>query len=423
MNVEFPEWADILFNPDPRYIVIHGGRGSSKSWSVARALLLRAAEAPLRILCGREFQNSIQESVHKLLSLQIDALGLNSFYEIQNTTIIGKNGSEFIFTGLRNNASKLKSYEAIDLVWLEEAQTVTKASWEILIPTIRKPGSQIICTFNPMLKDDFIYKLFITEPPPNSVVLKVNFTENPWFGEPLSTEMEHMRQTDPDGYLNVWLGHCRQTLDGAVYARELREAQEEGRICKVPYDPVKPVDVFFDLGWADHTAIWFAQTIGLEYRVVDYLSDNQRSINHYMKELQDKPYIYGRVFLPHDARAKQLGTGKSIEEIMRAAGWRVNIVPMLSIEDGINAVRTIFPNLWFDEDKCADGLQCIRHYRYEVDPDMGTFKRKPLHDAASHGADALRYLAVSLKPKAATGGDRYTRKYNPRKSRGSWMAA
>ena len=191
----------------------------------------------------------------------------------------------------------------------------------------------------------------------------------------------------------------------------------------MPYDPIKPVDLFFDLGWADHTAIWFSQTVGLEYRVVDYLSDNQRSINHYMKILQDKPYVYGRAFLPHDAQAKQLGTGKSIEEIMRAGGWRVNIVPRLSVEDGINAVRTIFPMLWFDEEKCADGLQCLRHYRYELDQDLGGFKRKPVHDENSHSADAIRYLAVSLKPKAATGGDRYTRKYNPRKSGGGHMAA
>ena len=423
IDAQFPEKAQVLFDEEARFICLFGGRGSGKSWAVARALLIRAAERPMRVLCCREFQASLSESVHKLLSDQIDALGLASFYTVQKATITGANGSEFIFAGLKNNASKLKSVEGCDCAWVEEAQTISKHSWEILTPTIRKPGSQIICTFNPLLEEDFIYQFFIARTPDNAIVVKMNHDDNPWFAEPLITEMENMRRNDPDGFLNVWEGHCRQTLDGAVYARELRDAQEGGRICKVPYDPVKPVDVAFDLGWADHTSIWFAQTVGLEYRVIDFLSDNQRSFNHYLQELQQRPYIYGRMFLPHDAQAKQLGSGKSIEEIARAAGWRVNVVPRLSVEDGINAVRTVFPNLWIDQDKCADGLQSLRHYRYEVDSVTNQFSRKPLHDMHSHSADAMRYLCVSLKPKAATGGDRYTRKYVPRRGGGGHLAA
>jgi phage terminase large subunit len=169
--------------------------------------------------------------------------------------------------------------------------------------------------------------------------------------------------------------------------------------------------------------VWFVQTVGLEYRVIDYMSDSQRAFNHYLAELQSRGYIYGRLFLPHDAQAKQLGSGKSIEEIARAAGWRVHIVPKLSIEDGINAARTVFSNVWIDAEKCSDGLQSLRHYRYEVDEDSGGFKRRPLHDEASHGSDAWRYMAVSLKPKAAVGVDRYSRSYKPRRSGGGHMAA
>lgn len=423
MKIEFPDKARVLFDRSPRFITLHGGRGSAKSWSIARALLLRAAEEQHRVLCCREYQNSIAESVHKLLTNQIDDLGLTGFYDPQKNTIIGQNGSEFIFAGLKTNANKVKSYEGISLVWVEEAQTISKASWEILTPTIRLPGSQIICSFNPVLEEDFIYQFFIKDPPRNALVVEMNYKDNPWFGEPLLTEMNEMREKDPDAFLNVWEGYPRRTLDGAVYAKELREATEDGRITRVPYDPTKPVDTFFDLGWADQTCIWFAQTVGFEYRIIDFHTECQQSINHYLAILQSKGYIYGRDFLPHDAQAKQLGSGKSIEEIMRAAGRRVHIVPRLSVEDGINAVRTIFPNCWFDEQKCADGLQSLRRYRYEVDEDTGSFKRKPLHDQHSHASDALRYMAVSLKPKPSVPADRYARRWKPSRARGSAMSA
>jgi phage terminase large subunit len=194
----------------------------------------------------------------------------------------------------------------------------------------------------------------------------------------------------------VYLGECRLTLDGAIYARELRECTEEGRVCAVPYDRTKPVNVYFDLGWQDLTAVWFVQHVAGEVRLIDYLEDSQRAFDHYLRELQRKGYVYGTVWLPHDAQAKSLGTGRSIEEMARGAGWRVRIVPRLSVADGINAARTQFPAMWFDRERCADGLQALRHYRYDLDAN-GQFSRNPLHDAASHGADALRYVAVAMQ--------------------------
>lgn len=419
-RVEFPEKLQCLFRP-ARYKVLFGGRGGAKSWGVARALLLQAAERPLRVLCAREFQNSIADSVHKLLADQADALGLGAFFDVQQRTIVGRNGSEFSFAGLHHNVTSIKSFEGVDRCWVEEAQTVSKSSWDILVPTIRKADSEIWLTFNPMLEEDETYQRFVLSPPTGAIVEKVNWSDNPWFPDVLRQEMLDLKARDPDSYLNVWEGHCRQTLDGAVYAREIREAMERGRITGVPYDPTKPVDTFWDLGWADNTAIWFAQAIGFEYRLIDYHSDSQRSINHYLDVLQKRGYVYGKDWLPHDAQSKQIGTGRSIEEIMRAAGRRVMIVPKLSVEDGINAARTVFPNCWFDAEKCADGLQCLRHYRYEIDEDTQTFKRRPLHDWASHGADGFRYLAVSLKGKPNAPADRWRRR--PGKQHSSWMAA
>jgi phage terminase large subunit len=419
VQAEFPAKLQCLFRP-ARYKVLHGGRGGAKSWGIARALLIQGAEKPLRVLCAREIQKSIADSVHKLLKDQIAALDLGGFYEVLDTKIRGRNGTEFSFAGLRTNVDSLKSFEGADVCWVEEAQTVSKASWDILIPTIRKAGSEIWIAFNPQLETDETYKRFVANPPTGAVVEKIGWQDNPWFPDVLRQEMLDLKAKDPDAWLNVWEGHCRQTLDGAVYATEIRAATADGRIARVPYDPSKPVHTIWDLGWADNTSIWFAQTIGFELRFIDYHQDSQKPLQHYMTVLQGKGYVYGTDYLPHDAQAKQLGTGRSIEELMRAAGRTVRIVPKLSVADGINAARTLFPLSWFDETKCADGLQCLRHYRFELDPDTGTFKRTPLHDWASHGADAFRYAAVALK-ETGTKPVKLQKPKNLHSGPGGWM--
>lgn len=397
MRAEFPERLAFLFQPK-RYKVAWGGRGSAKSWSIARALLIIAAQKTKRILCAREFQNSITDSVHKLLSDQIAALGLDDQYEIQKTTIICRaTGSEFIFSGLRHNVDSLKSKEGIDIVWVEEAQMVSAFSWDKLIPTIRKEGSEIWISFNPELETDETYKRFVLNPPTESVVEKINWRDNPWFPEVLRQEKDDLKARDIDAYLNVWEGNCRQTLDGAIYANEMRKAQEDSRICRVPYDGAKPVSVFVDLGWADHTSLWFVQKIGMEYRALRSVQDRQKPWPHYLGLVQSFGYIIEGIWLPHDAQAKQLGTGLSIEEITRSSGMPVRIVPRLSVEDGINALRTIFPQVWWDEKLCEDGLSALRRYRYEVDKVTGQFSKTPLHDDASHFADAARYFAVGMR--------------------------
>lgn len=390
----FPEALQPLFAPS-RYKICYGGRGGGKSWGIANYLLVEAARRPTRVLCCREFQTSIRESVHRLLSDMIAAHRLTQF-QVLEKSIRSTNGSEFIFEGLRHNVGRIRSLEGIDKVWVEEASNVSRSSWEVLIPTIRKDGSEIIVSFNPELESDETYQRFVAHPPREAVIMKVNYHHNPWFPPVLHREMEDLKARDPDAYQHVYLGECRLTLDGAIYAKELREATEEGRIAQVPYDPTKPVSVYCDLGWQDLTAIWMVQHIAGEVRLIDYIEDAQRPWNDYLKFLQSRPYVYSTLWLPHDAQAKSLGTGRSIEEISRNAGWRVRIVPKLSVADGINAVRTLFPTLWFDRDNCADGLQSLRHYRYELDPN-GQFSRNPLHDQASHGADALRYVAVAMQ--------------------------
>lgn len=396
MEIEFPDKLKVLFEPK-RYKVLYGGRGGAKSWGVARALLIMGASKPLRVLCAREMQTSIAQSVHQLLKDQVKALGLESFYEVQQYIIKGRNGTEFTFNGLKHNIGNIKSIEGADVCWVEEAQTVSKSSWETLGPTIRKKGSEIWITFNPSLEADETYQRFVVSPPTDSIVVKVNWSDNPWFPEVLRQEKDDLKLKDPDAYLTVWEGHCKQTLDGAIYANEVRLATSENRFTRVPYDQSKPVHTFWDLGRADKTAIWFAQMVGFEFRLIDYYENQGQALNHYLKQLQTKPYVYGDTWLPHDAENELLASERTIAQQARAAGFKVRIAPKIGVTDGINAARTIFANCWFDADKCADGIQCLRNYRYEVDPDTQQYSKQPLHDWASHGADAFRYLAVAMR--------------------------
>jgi phage terminase large subunit len=399
-KAEFPIKLKGLFEKS-RYKVAYGGRGGAKSWGIARALLIKGAKDPIRILCAREFQTSIKDSVHKLLCDQIEALGLLGFYEITQNSIRGKNGTEFAFVGLRNNVANIKSYEGVDICWVEEAQTTSRLSWNILIPTIRKQGSEIWISFNPELETDETYQRFVLNPPQDCIQIKINWSDNPWFPDTLLLEKDALKARDLEAYNQVWEGLCRQSVDGAIFAKELQQAELDGRLTKVPYDATKPVHAVFDLGWADSTAIWFLQFVGMETRLIRYIEDSQKTISHYLATMQTFGYVYDKVWLPHDAENKTLAAaGRSIDDIVRAAGYKTQILPRVPILDSINAARTIFPSCYFDRDNAAEGINCLRHYRYEVDPATGQFSRSPLHDHYSHGADAFRYIALMIKEPA-----------------------
>lgn len=400
-HVEFPDKLSFLFKP-ARYKVAYGGRGAAKSWGFARALLMLGTTRPLRILCARELQKSIKDSVHQLLKDQVQALGLDSFYEVQNAAIHGKNGTQIGFEGLKHNVTNIKSWEGADICWVEEAQTVSKASWDILIPTIRKEDSEIWVSFNPELEEDETYQRFVVSPPKESVVVKINWDDNPWFPEVLRKEKDALQEKDPAAYRNVWEGFCKQAVEGAIFAKELQLAAEQGRIRDVPYDPSKPVDTFWDLGHSDLTAIWFAQIIGFDYRILRAYANSQEKFQHYIKVLQSLPYAYGTHYLPHDAAHEQLGQEKTIEQQAKAALGRVMVVPRVhSKANSIEAGRAVFPLAYFDKEHCADGLSALRRYCYKRDEQTGKISQNPEHNIWSHYADAWQTLGMSLrKPRA-----------------------
>jgi phage terminase large subunit len=229
IEAEFPRKLTFLFKP-ARYKVAHGGRGSGKSWAFARALILLAAQKPLRILCGREVQKSIKDSVHRLLSDQIQALGLGASFDVLESEIRGKNGSLFLFAGLsQHTVESIKSFEGVDICWLEEAQVITKRSFDVLLPTIRKDGSEVWLSLNPDMETDETYQRFVANPPPSALVEQVNWRDNPWFPQVLEAERQETLRRDPDSYENIWEGKPKRVAEGAIYALEIDQA-----ICTKP---------------------------------------------------------------------------------------------------------------------------------------------------------------------------------------------
>ena len=206
LKADFPDKLQCLFEP-ARYKILYGGRGGSKSWGIARALLILGAERKLRIACGREIQKSISDSVHHLLKSQIEQLGLGDRYRVYADHIDGPNGTLITFHGLKSNIDSVKSIEGIDIFWAEEAQTLSKASWDILVPTIRKEGSEIWVSFNPDLETDETYRRFVHSPPRGAIVRKIGWRDNPWFNQVLRDEMENTRARSEDDYLHIWEGH------------------------------------------------------------------------------------------------------------------------------------------------------------------------------------------------------------------------
>ena len=395
--VEFPLWSQRLFEP-ARYKVAHGGRGSGKSWQFARALIVEAARKPTRVLCARETQKSIQESVHRLLADQIAAMGLDGYFQVQESRIFAPNGSEFVFAGVRQQGVQgIKSFEGVDICWVEEAQVVTDRSWEILIPTIRKPGSEIWITLNPDLEDDPTYKRFIANPPDDSIVMRVNWNDNPWFPETLRAEMEQLKARDYRAYENVWLGECRTLAEGAILGKELDKAETDGRIGSFAYDPNHPVFVAFDIGVADPTCVWYGQKIGGRWRFIDYDQGTDDGLPYWARLWKAKPYDIRGYFCPHDGKQREWGTGLTPK--MQAANFGIMFedVPSLSVDDRIYSARAFVANCEFDREKCAEGLRGIRSWKWDFNARLNERKNKPLHDWASHPGDAFSYFAISVE--------------------------
>ncbi len=426
-SIEFPEALGFLLFSSARWKITYGGRGGGKSENIARALIMLARTKKLRILCARELQNSIDESVKFLIEANIESMGYADEFEILKTSITHKlTGARFFFMGLRYNINKVKSLGRIDILWLEEADKTSKTTLDKLSPTIRGRsdfetdrggpfgvGPEIWCSYNPDLDTDEIYIRsvlkkeqylpdYITDEDGNTVryaiVQKINYWDNKWFPPDLRMEMNVLKAADENRYLEVWEGNTKVVLEGAIYAEELRAVLTEGRRTSVKYDPNRPVYTAWDLGHSDKTAIWFIQRIGVEYNIIDYYENRLKKIPFYIHMLQQKGYTYSTHLLPHDGSHETV-SNISPEKQLKNVGHTVKVVERpIKKMIAINAVRSILPMCNFDADKTEMGWQCMSRYAYKVDPETGVFSKEPEHDTPwSHGADAFTTLALSLK--------------------------
>jgi phage terminase large subunit len=404
----FPAALKRLFQP-ARYKFIKGGRGSGKSWGVARALLILGSMEEHRVLCTREVQKSIKQSVHQLLTDQIEALGLLSFYEVLENEIRGKNGTKFLFAGLSDlTADSIKSFEGCTRVWNEEGQTTTARSWGILTPTIREAGSEIWTTYNPELESDETHQRAVVTPFPGTVVIDMNYTENPWFPPILEQERLHAKATmTPAEYAHVWEGKCRPAVEGAIYADQMAKA--DSRIAGVPHDPLLKTHAVWDLGFNDSMAIILVQKVSSEVRIVGYVEGNQRTLADYSAELRalrldGEPVNWGQAYLPHDGFAKRHQSGKSDAQVLESLKWEVRKVQNTDVEDGIRRAREVFHRVYFNKTRTVRLIECLKRYRRHVSQATGE-PGKPVHDEFSHGADAFRYMALCVDEMTNDSGD------------------
>lgn len=400
IEIKIPRQFEALFDSKYRHIVYYGGRSAAKSYTVCLFLLLKMMERRCLVLCVREVQRSIEDSVHRLMEGIISQYRFPDF-EITKTSVRNKKtGSEAIFKGLkRETADSLKSIPDVDYAFVEEAQCVSKKSIEILIPTIRKKGSQIIWAFNPDTPNDPVMTEIVNKADAKTFICKINSQDvEEFLSDTVIAEREKMKREDYGQYLHVWMGEPRTQAQGSIYAEYVGRAAEEGRIsAHVAYDSGAPVFTAWDLGISDTTAIIFAQKIGNEIHVIDYYEDSGRALSDYIDTTKQRPYSYETHFLPHDARARELQTGKTREDFFRDMSvYNTTVLKVGSVEDGINAVRNAMSRVWINSEKCERLIKCLKEYHYEWDEKNQMLHKTPRHDWTSHGCDAMRYLVAGL---------------------------
>jgi len=422
--VEAPEALLPLINP-ARYKAAYGGRGGAKSHFFAEQIVLRCYARKTRVVCIREVQVTIRDSVRQLIVDKINRLGFGWAFEILQTEIRGRDGtpaagSLIIFRGMQDyNAHNIKSLEDFDLAWVEEAQTLSAGSLRLLRPTIRKDGSEIWFSWNPRYETDAVDEFFRGQSPPrNAIIVPVNWSDNPWFPEVLVAEKDADFEADPDMAEHVWNGGYEKITEAQYYARQIFAAEKQGRIGFFPHDPNQPVMTSWDIGVDDYTAIWFWQHIHPWVHVIDYFEasgfgaddcfrdalpeytqDPMARLSQLTEIGRTSPYKYQRHYFPHDIRNREWGGGaKSRVQTVMELGVpmnQINVGVAQGPEERINASRRLLPMVNFNQSKRVMlGLQRLRRYSRRRNEQLGTYGA-PLHDENSHGADAFGEFAVN----------------------------
>lgn len=421
MLLEIPEAFGFLFQPS-RYKIAYGGRGAAKSESYARALLAKGMAQPEGILCARELQVSMADSVHALLEHTIDETPeFAAFYKVRDKEITGKNGTFFIFKGLKHNITEIKSTHGITICWVEEAQVVSDKSWETLIPTIREDNSEIWISFNTKNPTDPTYQRFVLKKRANAIVKKVSYRDNPFFPKVLDDERKELEDDDPEAYEHVWEGEFDTRYSGSVYAKHVNQNQISE---KVQYDPMRPIYTAWDLGFDDATAVIFYQLARDEIHIIDYYESNFEGIQHYCEVLYGAKitvdtrapdtgritkwhfseyldelrgsynYTGGKHFAPHDAAYKlQAAQGRSITEQAAEFDVKFDVVQATNQQSSEQSLRKALPKCWFNTERTKDLVHALMNYHYEFDEDRKIYSKVPVHDWSSHACDGMELMA------------------------------
>ena len=376
-----------------RYKIAYGGRGSAKSWTIARILLLKVAssKAPLRILCLREIQDSIKDSVHKLLKDQIELLELQGFI-VQNDAIRHINGSEFLFKGLYTNLSKIKSFEGVNIAWIEEGESISSMSWEILDPTIRKPNSEIWISFNPRYETDIIYNTFVLNEHENAIVIKLNWQDNKYFPKELQDQKDRMMRTDSDKYLHIWEGHIKKNTDEQIL---------NNKWIIEDFETHENIHFYFgaDWGFSNDPNTLVRSFIGKHNKYgdnclfIDYEANDRpydEDVRNTSSDMDMLPKLWDTV--PLSRRYAIKADSARPETIAHMVKHGYNVLPSKkgagSVEDGISYLRS------FDKiiihSRCKNTIHEAKYYSYKVDKSSGQVTTNII-DKFNHMWDAIRY--------------------------------
>mgnify|MGYP001407142964 FL=1 len=389
VSVDIPEAFQFLLEPH-RYKSAYGGRGRGASWSFARVLLTLASYQKKRILCTREYQNSIKDSVYKVLCDQIDELNLNPYYNINKTEIFSKIGSEFIFKGLQHPL-EIKSIEGIDVVWLEEAQNVSEESWRFLIPTIRKDNSEIWLSWNTGEEKDPTYQRFVINKPPDCVSKLLTFKDNPFFPETLRKEMEHCRRVDRDAYLHIWEGQPLRQSEALVF---------KGKYVIEDFEAPDGIRFYYGGDWGfanDPTALIRCFIVGNDLYIDHEACGTGVEFEEIPQLFDTIPGSRDNLIIADSARPETISYVKRQGFIIRAcrksAGAQVKTTKIGFVRDGISFLRK-FDKIHIHS-RCKHTRDEFDHYSFKTDKKTGEVL-PILLDSFNHCIDSLRYALEEL---------------------------